>query len=83
MATRARKSRAVSLRFWDQARGGWNGGAEEMPKRLCAAVMGGSDWTAIRDSTLSGRLTIASGLGAQMDASAQFGAGGSDGVTVL
>lgn len=54
-----------------------------MPKRLCAAVMGGSDWTAIRDSTLSGKLTIASGLGAQMDASAQFGAGGSDGVTVL
>jgi hypothetical protein len=54
-----------------------------MPRRMVAAMIGDSEWSAITDSRLSGRLTRASGLGAQTEASGQFGAGDSVGATVL
>ncbi len=54
-----------------------------MPERVAAATIGGSEWKAIADSRFPGRLTIASGLGAQTEASAQFGAGDSVWAAVL
>lgn len=54
-----------------------------MPKRVAATVSGDSEWSAIMDSRLSGRLMIASGLVAQTDASAQFGTADSPWATVL
>ena len=54
-----------------------------MPKRVAAAMIGGSEWRAITESRLPGKLTIASGLGAQTEASAQFGTGDSVWASVL
>jgi hypothetical protein len=54
-----------------------------MPRRVADAVISGSELSAIADSGLSRRLTIASGLGAQAEASAQFGAGDSVWAMVL
>jgi len=76
-------TRATRLLPYDQARGGWNGGAEEIPKSGAAARIGDSEWSAMTDSRRSGRLTTASGLGAQTEPSAQFGAGDSHWARVL
>ena len=73
MAAEREGARAARLLLYDQARGGWNGGAEEVPKRVAAATSGGSEGSATTDSRLSARPTIASGLGAQTEASAQLG----------
>ncbi len=54
-----------------------------MPKRVAAAMIGVSEWSAITDSRFSGRLTTASGVGAQTEANAQFGAGDSVWARVL
>jgi hypothetical protein len=54
-----------------------------MPTRVGATMIADSVSSAITDSRLSGRLTIASGLGAQTEASAQFGDGDSDSATLL
>jgi hypothetical protein len=54
-----------------------------MPKRAAVAMIGDSEWRSIRDSRFSARLTTATALGAQTEASAQFGAGDSVWATVL
>jgi hypothetical protein len=54
-----------------------------MLKKVAAAMIGDSKWRAITDSRFSGKLTIASGLGAQKEASTQFGADDSVWATVL
>jgi len=54
-----------------------------MPKRVAAGMIGDSEWRAITDSRFSGKLTIARGLGAQTEASAQLGAGDSVWARVL
>lgn len=48
-----------------------------MPKSGAAARIGDSERSAMTDSRRSGGLTTASGLGAQTEPSAQFGAGDS------
>lgn len=58
---------------WDQTLGGWNGGAEEMPKRVVAARLPESVESAKMDRRPSARLPIASGVGAQTEAIEQFG----------
>jgi hypothetical protein len=54
-----------------------------MPKRVSAAMIGNSEWSVIADSRPSDRLAIASGLGAQTEARAQFGVDDSVSATVL
>ena len=54
-----------------------------MPKSGAAAMISDSEWSAIADSRLSGKLTIASGVVAQTEDSAQFGAGDSVWASVL
>ncbi len=54
-----------------------------MLKRVAAAVIGALEWSVLTDSRLSDKLTTASGLGAQTEASAQFGAGDSVWATAL
>ena len=54
-----------------------------MPERVVAAMSGGSEGSATTDWRFSGRPTIASGLGAQTEASAQFGDWESAWATVL
>jgi hypothetical protein len=45
-----------------------------MPERVAAAILGASESSAVTDPMFSGRVIIASGVGAQTEASAQFGA---------
>ena len=54
-----------------------------MPKSGAVARIGDSEWSAMTDLRPSGRLTTASGLGAQTEPSAQFGAGDSHWARVL
>jgi hypothetical protein len=54
-----------------------------MPNRVAATMVGDPGGSGITDSRLPARLTIARGLGAQTEASAQFGAGDSFGARVL
>jgi hypothetical protein len=54
-----------------------------MPNRVAATMIGDPAWSGVMDSRLSARLTIARGLGAHTEASAQFGAGNSFAARVL
>ena len=70
-----RAGRALSpvgrLPVYDQARGGWNGGAETTPVSATAAWITAAEWRGMMDSRPSDKLGTARALVAQTEAKAQ------------
>jgi hypothetical protein len=58
-----------------QALGGWNGGAEEIPERAAVDEIDDSEFKLGPAASVAGRVTTASGLGAQAGERAQSGEG--------